>query len=114
MRQPNAVSAGRARRWIGAAAAVLLVPSALVVTTASPGFAEDPPTFTAKSVKKSSSISFNKTITSRLAKTDPALLNRTDSTPVAVVVKLDYDSVATYAGGIDGLPATSPAVTGDP
>lgn len=50
--------------------------------------------------------------TSRLAQTDPALLGRTDSTPVPVVVKLDYDSVATYGGDVSGLAATSPAVTG--
>jgi hypothetical protein len=31
----------------------------------------------------------------------------------AVVVKLDYESLASYDGGIAGLPATSPAVTGD-
>jgi subtilisin family serine protease len=59
-----------------------------------------------------SRISAEKTPSSRLAKTDPALLGRTDATLVAVVVKLDVDSVATYAGGIGGFAATSPAVTG--
>ena len=29
-----------------------------------------------------------------------------------VVVKLDYDALATYAGGVPGLAATSPAATG--
>ena len=37
---------------------------------------------------------------------------RTDSTPVEVLVKLDYDSVATYSGQVEGLAATSPATTG--
>ena len=40
----------------------------------------------------------NKSLTSRIAETDPALLGRTDATPVEVLVKLDYDSVATYQG----------------
>ena len=48
----------------------------------------------------------------RIAETDPALLGRSDSTPVNVVVKLDYDSVATYTGAIQGLAATSPKATG--
>jgi subtilisin family serine protease len=50
--------------------------------------------------------------TSRLAKTDPALLGRNDATAINVVIKLDYDSIATYAGGLAGLPATAPAATG--
>jgi subtilisin family serine protease len=53
-----------------------------------------------------------KTPTSRIAKTDPALLGRTDSTSISVLVKLGHDSVAAYAGGVHGYPATSPAVTG--
>ena len=53
-----------------------------------------------------------KSVTGRLAKSDPALLKRTDSTPVSVMVKLDLDSVASYAGGVEGLAPTSPVVTG--
>jgi subtilisin family serine protease len=48
----------------------------------------------------------------RIAQTDPELLGRSDSTPVNVMVKLDYDSVATYTGGVQGLAATSPKTTG--
>ena len=48
----------------------------------------------------------------RLAQTDPALLGRTDSTPVNVMIKYDYDATASYAGGVAGLAATSPRVTG--
>jgi subtilisin family serine protease len=54
----------------------------------------------------------HKPATSRIAETDPALLGRTDATPISVVVKLDYDSIAAYDGTIDGLDATSPSVTG--
>ena len=53
-----------------------------------------------------------KSRTGQIAETDPALLGRSDSTPVDVVVKLDYDSVATYTGGVQGLAATSPKATG--
>jgi subtilisin family serine protease len=50
--------------------------------------------------------------TSRMARTDESLLGLTGSEQVHVVVKLDYDSTATYRGGRVGLAATSPAVTG--
>ncbi len=53
-----------------------------------------------------------KSVTGRLAKSDPALLKRTDAAPVNVMVKLDLDSVASYAGGVEGLAPTSPAATG--
>ncbi|MEV4411627.1 S8 family serine peptidase [Catellatospora sp. NPDC049609] len=50
--------------------------------------------------------------TSRLARTDRSLLDRSDGERIPVLVKLDYDAVASYAGGLPGLAATSPAVTG--
>ncbi|MEY2570206.1 MAG: hypothetical protein QOE63_556, partial [Acidimicrobiaceae bacterium] len=50
---------------------------------------------------------------SRLAQSDPSLLGRSDATPTAVMVKLDYDALATYQGGA-GAPATSPSATGQP
>jgi subtilisin family serine protease len=53
-----------------------------------------------------------KSVSGKLAKTDPSLLGRTSSAPVNVMVKLDYDAIASYAGGIPGLRATSPSVTG--
>ena len=49
-----------------------------------------------------------KSRTGRIAETDPDLLGRTDSAPVNVVVKLDYDSVATYQGTIHGLRGDEP------
>lgn len=49
-----------------------------------------------------------------LAQTDPELLDRTDATALPVFIKLDYDAVASYAGDIEGLAATSPEVTGRP
>jgi subtilisin family serine protease len=47
-----------------------------------------------------------------LAVTDPSLLHRAGPGPVSIVVKLDYDPTATYAGDLPGFAATSPAVTG--
>ncbi len=49
---------------------------------------------------------------SRLVRSDADLLARTDSEAVPVLLKLDHDPLAIYAGGIADLPATSPAVTG--
>jgi hypothetical protein len=55
----------------------------------------------------------DKAPSSSLAQTDQALLDRDDSRATPVMIKLDYDSVAAYRGGIEGLDATSPQVTGD-
>ena len=55
-----------------------------------------------------------KAASSGLAQTDPELLGRTDSTPTAVLIKLDYDATASYAGTVEGFAATSPSVTGRP
>jgi subtilisin family serine protease len=48
----------------------------------------------------------------RLARSDGRLLRLRSSRPVSVLVKLDYDALASYGGGVSGLPATSPSVTG--
>lgn len=47
----------------------------------------------------------------RLAKSDAGLLALRGAKPVNVVVKLDYDALAAYRGGLPGLAATSPAAT---
>jgi subtilisin family serine protease len=51
---------------------------------------------------------------SRLARTDRRLLRLTSPRPVGVTVKLDYDPIAAYRGGIGGFTATSPSATGKP
>jgi subtilisin family serine protease len=53
-----------------------------------------------------------KSITGRLAQSDPAVLKLTGTKPVNLMVKLDYDSLSSYLGGIPGYAATSPQVTG--
>ena len=50
--------------------------------------------------------------TARLARSDAALLRLRGSRPIPVMVRFDVDPIASYAGGIPGLRATSPGVTG--
>jgi subtilisin family serine protease len=93
-------------------AAVLAVVAALVVVLGSSAGAQTP-TFTATALEPDGApIEGAKSLVGKIAQSDPALLGRSDSTPVNVMVKLDYDSAATYAGGVQGLAATSPKVTG--
>jgi Subtilase family/Fibronectin type-III domain/PA domain len=68
--------------------------------------------FTATPLVASDRIDVSKAASSRLAQSDPGLLARTDTTPVHAMIKLDFDATASYAGGISGLAATSPSVTG--
>ena len=70
--------------------------------------------FTASALTPDSTFTASKSDSGQLAQTDPSLLNRHDATPVAVMIKYDYDATASYTGGVDGLAATSPAVTGQP
>src|SRR2546427_747221 len=54
-----------------------------------------------------------KAASSRMFHTDPSVFRLSSSKPVTVIVKLDYDPVASYGGGIPGLSPTSPSVAGD-
>ncbi len=54
----------------------------------------------------------SKALSTQLARTDQSLLGLTGTRMTPVIVKFDYDSVASYAGGVAGLRATSPSVTG--
>ncbi len=99
-------------RWLRAGIAAALLPPLITVAWASPGSAAPIGGFTATPIAVASQETAQKSPTSRLAETDVSLLGRTDSKPVAVVVKLAHDPVATYAGGLAGLAATSPSATG--
>ncbi|GAA3213258.1 S8 family serine peptidase [Dactylosporangium siamense] len=98
------------------AALTVLVPPLLIAAAAGPAAAQAPArttlTLAAQQPTTTGQVTATKATTSRLAKTDRTLLGRSDAAPVQVVVKLDYDSLATYRGGIAGLPATSPGATG--
>ncbi|HEY5248785.1 MAG TPA: S8 family serine peptidase, partial [Dermatophilaceae bacterium] len=101
-----------ARRWRTQTALVGM--AGLIVAMAGPAGAatKDPNAFTARRLSPSSTVTAAKSPSGRLAQSDKALLARTDPTPVHVMVKLDYDAAASYKGDIEGLPATSPSVTG--
>jgi subtilisin family serine protease len=96
-----------------------VVGAALAVLAAGAG-ATPPPTpadqvtLTATPLTPASRVDGAKSATSRLAQTDESLLGQRSTAPINVVVKLDYDALAAYAGQIRGLPATSPSVTGRP
>ncbi|HET7027037.1 MAG TPA: S8 family serine peptidase [Candidatus Limnocylindrales bacterium] len=74
--------------------------------------AGDPSRFSATPLSADSTFTAPKSASGALAKTDPSLLGRTDSKRVNVLVKYDVDAVASYAGGVAGLAATSPRATG--
>ena len=79
---------------------------------AGPQSTPDPTKFTATSLTPDSTFSSAKSPTGKIAQTDPALLGRADSNLINVMIKYDYDATASYAGGVAGLAATSPSVTG--
>ena len=99
------------QRFAAFVAACTLV-MALVPAAGQTALAEDPTQFTATPLTPDSTFSSAKSPTGKIAQTDPALLGRTDATPINVVIKYDYDATASYAGGVAGLEATSPSVTG--
>lgn len=100
---------GRAGRVLAVAAAAA-VAGALLPATASAQPA-DVGKFTATDVPVADRESVAKAATSRLAESDPAVLAATGTETVPILVKLDYDSVATYSGGVPDLAPTSPATT---
>jgi hypothetical protein len=103
----------RPSTWLRTSAAALLIVPLCAVTAASGAGASTSRTLTLdQKIAPSSTVSADKAGTSRLAQTDKSLLNRKDATKIPVMIKLDYDSVATYSGDIRGFAATSPSVTG--
>lgn len=96
------------------ATAALLVSAAGGTAGAAPG--DDPaPTerFTATPVQPDGEpVHAPKSASAQLAQSDPELLARTDGEVVPVMVKLDLDAAASYAGGVEGFAPTSPEVTG--
>ena len=93
-------------------AGLLAVATSLIVVLVSSAGAQTP-AFEATALEPDGApIQGSKSRVGQIAQTDPDLLGRSDSAPVDVLVKLDYDSVATYEGGVQGLAATSPKKTG--
>ena len=104
----------RSSKWTRAVlAGVLVPPLVMAVTSASPAAAQAPGSFSVRQqLTPADRVVAEKAPSSRLAQTDKTLLGRTDATPVQVVIKFDYDSIAAYQGGVRGLAPTSPSVTG--
>ena len=98
------------RRTVVALATLCLLAGQIIFAGAVSG--ADPSKFTATPLTPQSTFSAPKSTSGQLAKSDAALLGRTDATVVNVVVKYDVDASASYTGGINGLAATSPRVTG--
>ena len=107
-------SARAHRRGTGRGVKLLFALMAIVAlsVTAAGGASGDTNDPVGESVTAGLSFEGSKSPTSRLAQTDPSLLGRTDAELLNVLVKLDYDSSATYEGGVAGFEATSPATTG--
>ena len=97
-------------RLVGAASAIALVLAMAPVSSAAAA-PVDPGDLTGQGLTSSDDESGGKATTSRLAQSDPAVLEATGTEQVPLLVKLDYDSVATYSGGVDNLQPTSPATT---
>ncbi|HYH92452.1 MAG TPA: S8 family serine peptidase [Candidatus Saccharimonadales bacterium] len=86
---------------------------ALLLASVLPAAAAEPPVgLSATQISPSGRITAFKSASARLAESDADLVKRTDADVVNVVIKLDYDAIASYAGGVDDLAATSPRVTG--
>lgn len=90
-----------------AVTAVLAAPFADAASTKSLTLAPTQPQQDSTIVKKGA-----KSRLESIPQSDPALLGRTDSTPIDIMVKLGYDAVANYDGDIAGLAATNPQKTG--
>jgi len=105
------VSAVRKRRLpiVGAVGIAIAV-----LTASAAGAAGKPGALTASTTGITQGATFTaaKSDSGQLAKTDPSLLGKSGTQPVNVMIKYDFDATASYTGGVAGLPATSPRVTG--
>ena len=115
MNQSSSATLRRPRRrgLLGLAAlvgAIMLVLATIPAAAAAPGGTADRK-FTVRPLS-GTRVQGAKSASGQLARTDKSLLGITSSAPVNVVVKLDYDALAGYRGGVKGFAATSPSVTG--
>jgi hypothetical protein len=99
------------RHRIARMAAALFLLAAIGVGTGARA-AEKSSGLTASPLKVLNSINGAKSPTAKMVKSDRSLLKAQGSKFIPVLVRLDYDPAASYAGGIVGLAATSPSVTG--
>jgi hypothetical protein len=102
----------RPRVLRGALALAVLLPTVLIASASPSAGQPDTPFTLDRALTPAERVRTSKPLTSKIARSDEKLLARRDARPAQVVVKLDYDPVATYAGGLPDRPATSPGVTG--
>src|SRR4051812_41840050 len=103
----------RGQRRILTICATTVLVTATAMTPAFAAPSPDPDRFTATPLAADSPvIESAKAPSAKIAQSDPTLLTSTDPASATIMVKLDYDAAAAYEGGVDGLSATSPEVTG--
>jgi subtilisin family serine protease len=115
-RSPSAAPRPGARRRGALGLAAVLGALALILATL-PAASAAPTTtagrtLRAKPLTVTTRVAGARSASGQLARTDKRLLGLRSGAPVNVVVKLDYDSLAAYRGGVKGYAATSPSVTG--
>ena len=98
------------RRLAVALATLCLLSGQLVFAGVASG--AGPVQFTATPLTPDTTFEGAKSSSGSIAKSDPALLGRSDPTIVKVMIKYDFDAAASYGGGVGSLAATSPSVTG--
>jgi len=101
----------RIRPFIAVAGALGLIITALVAPASAAPPPAPPGSWKATPLTGGTLVHGAKSVSGRLAKSDAGLLALRSAKPVNVVVKLDYDALAGYRGGLPGLAATSPAAT---
>lgn len=102
------------RRLLGALTLV-----ALLATTVGPAAAREPiqrgGLSAAQGLQTAESFfTGSKSLSGGIAQSDANLLARNDRAVVNIIVKVDADALASYAGGVGNLAATSPSITGRP
>ncbi|GAB1819148.1 S8 family serine peptidase [Herbidospora sp. RD11066] len=102
----------RLRLTVATAAAVGLVAALVPAGSAIADPTPSPSKFTAIPLTSPEMVYGAKSLTGQLAESDESLLKATSTDPVNIAVKLDYDSLAAYKGGVSGYAATSPSATG--
>ncbi|GGS50621.1 peptidase S8 [Planobispora rosea] len=97
---------------VGLVVAMAPPPASATLTPAPPTPTPSAKKWTATPLTGGQLVQGAKSPTGKLARSDEKLLKSTSAEVVDVMVKLDYDSLAAYRGGLEGLPATSPSKTG--
>ena len=113
MRRP--VRTRTAASWVAATSVVALAVAG-VTSTGSTASGADPEEIQGLSavpdqVTLENQVSADKAPSSAAAETSPGLLRITSPKRIPVMIKYDYDAVASYRGTVSGFAATSPSVT---